>query len=150
MSERSLLDFFRSRWQEIARQFWPETPREQLQTALARLHAELELRQNDLLHLRKQVDKLHYRLKRREHRLAQLATPVQRTPMDDDVSAELNCQQRSIDRLRERLQECERGYARRLARWRQRKQKYTELHERLLFGSLPKPREEENDPDYPF
>lgn len=150
MSEPSFLELFRSRWQEIARLLWPETPREHLRSELARLDAELGRRQNRLLCLRKRIEKIHNSLKRREHRLAQFAALMQESPADARVSAELERQQRSIDRLRERLQERECGYARQLARLRQRKQTWAELRERLLSGSLPKSMEEESDPDYPF
>jgi gamma-glutamyl:cysteine ligase YbdK (ATP-grasp superfamily) len=150
MSRSSFLKLFRNRWQEISRQFWPETPREQLQSELACLDAELEGRQNRLLALRKRIEKLHYCLKRREHRVASLTDNVQRMTASADMSAELEGQQRSIDHLRERLQERERGYARRLARFRQRKQAWAKLHERLYSRVLPKSMEEESDADYPF
>lgn len=150
MSESSFLDLFRSRWQEIARQFWPESPREQVECELARLDAELERRQSHLLLFRKKTERLRHRLKHLEHRLALLASLVQKTPADTDALAELERRQRSIDRLRERLQERERGYARRLARLRQREQEWRELRERLLSGSLPKRLDEESDADYPF
>ena len=150
MSEPSFLELFRSRWQEIARQLWPETPREQLQSELARLDAELGRRQNRLLSLRKRIEKIHNSLNRRERRLAQLAALMQESPANADVSAELERQQRNIDRLRERLRERECGYARRLARLRRRKQAWAALRERLLSGTLPKSLSEESDPDYPF
>lgn len=143
MSEPSFLNLFRSHWQEIARQFWPETAREQVESELARLDAELQRRQNRLLLFRKKTERL-------KHRLTLLAALVQKTPTDSDALAELERQQRSMDRLRERLQERERGYARRLARLRQRKQMRAELRERLLSGSLPRPMDDEDDPDYPF
>lgn len=150
MSEPSFLDLFRSRWQEIVRQFWPETPRQQLQSELARLDAELGRRQKRLLLLRKRIEKIHNILKHRERRLAQLTALVQQTPADTDVSAKLERQQRNIDCLRERLQKRECSYARWLARLRQRKQEWAELRERLLSGPLPKTMDDESDPDYPF
>jgi chromosome segregation ATPase len=150
MSEPSLIDLFRSRWIEIARQFWPQSPREQLESKLARLDSELRQRQACLLLYRKKMDHLYYRLKRREHRLAWLSASMDKTPGDADVIAELERQRRSIDRLQERLQECEHGYACRLARLRQRKQQRDELRERLLSGWTPKPKDEQSDPDYPF
>lgn len=150
MSESSFLELFRSRCQEIARQFWPETLREQLQSELARLDLELRRRQNRLLALRKRIEKLHYCLKRREHRVASLTDNVQRMTASADMSAELEGQQRSVDQLRERLRERERGYARRLARFHQRKQAWAKLRERLFSGALPKSMEEESDADYPF
>lgn len=150
MSELSFLELFRSRWQEIARQFWPETPREQLQSELARLDAELGRRQSRLLFVRKRIEKIHHCLKRRERRLAQLAALAQKLPADADVSAELERRQRNIDCLRERLQQREYSYARRLARLRRRKQEWAALRERLLSGPLPKTMDDESDPDYPF
>jgi chromosome segregation ATPase len=150
MSESSFLELFRCRWQEIARQFWPQTPREQLQSELARLDAELGRRQNRLLILRKRIEKLHHYLNRGEHRLESLTALVQQMPAGADVNAKLERLQRYIDHLRERLQECECRYARQLARLRQRKREWVELRERLLSGALPKSMDEESDPDYPF
>ncbi len=150
MSESSFLDLFRSRWQEIARQFWPQTPREQLQSELSRLDAELGRRQDHLLALRKRIEQLHYCLKRREHRLASLLDKLQQTPAHASMSAELERQQRSVDHLRKRLRERESGYARRLARLRRRKQEWAKLRERLFSGALPKSMGEESDADYPF
>jgi chromosome segregation ATPase len=150
MSEPSFLELFRSRWQEIARQFWPQTPRQQAQSELERLDAELGRRQRRLLSLRKRMERLHNHLNRCEQRLAQLAALGQQAPADADVSSELECQWRRADCLRDRLQEREREYARRLARLRQRKRERAELRERLLSGSLPKPTGDESDPDYPF
>lgn len=150
MSESSFLQLFRSRCQEIARQFWPETPREQLQSELARLEAELEGLQNRLLLSRKRIERLHYCLKRRELRLASLTNTLQQTPAGAGLSAELKHQHRSANSLRERLWARERGYARQLARLRRRKQEWVNLRERLFSGELPKSMEEESDADYPF
>ncbi len=150
MSESSFLELFRSRWQEIARQFWPQTPHERLQSELARLDAELERRQSRLLCLRKRIEELHRYLKRREKCLAQLAALVQEMPADTNVSAELERQQRSLDHLRERVRQRERSYSQRLIRLRQRNQERAKLREQLLSGLLPKTLSEESDPDYPF
>lgn len=79
-----------------------------------------------------------------------LAALVQKTPMNAGVLAEWENQQRTVDRLRERIEERERVYVRRLARLRRRKQVRTELRVRLLSGSWPKPEDEESDLDYPF
>ncbi len=150
MSEPSFLELFRSRWQDIARQFWPETPRQQLQTELARRDAELGRRQNRLLLLRKRIEKLHHLLMVREQGLKQLVALVSKTPKDADLTARLQRYERKIELLRKLLEKHERGYARRLARLRQRKQERTELRGCLFSGSLPKPIDEENDLDYPF
>jgi predicted nucleic acid-binding Zn-ribbon protein len=150
MSESSFLERFRSRWQEIARQFWPETPREQLQSELTRLDAELRLRQNRLLSLRKRIEKLRYHLNGSERNMTRLVAPAQEMPAATTGGAELERRQRNIDRLRERLQKHERGYARRLARLRNLKEEWTELRERFLTGSLAKRTSDESDPGYPF
>jgi chromosome segregation ATPase len=150
MSKLSLLDLFRCRWQEIARQFWPETPRQQLKSELSRVEAELTRRQNRLLKARRKIEKIRHRLKRCERHLAQLASVAQQRPSDGGVNPRLECQRRSIARLQEHLQTRERSYSRRLARLRQRKQEWAELRERLLSGSVPKARDDERDADYPF
>ncbi|HEY7327525.1 MAG TPA: hypothetical protein VH592_07795 [Gemmataceae bacterium] len=150
MSEPSLLDLFCSRCLEIAREIWPATPREQLESELASVDAELSHRQSRLLFCRRRIEKLHDRLKRRENRLARLAASVQKIPTDASLIEVLERIQRGNGRLRERLQALEHGYARRLERFRQKKQKWSEFRERLLSGSLRKPEDEKSDPDYPF
>jgi len=150
MTESSFLKLFRSRWQEIARQFWPETPHEQLQSELARLDAELDRRQNRLLILRKRIERLRYDLNLRERNLTRQAAQAQEMRTATAVDPERKCRRRNIDRLRERLQKYERGYAQRLVRLRKLKQKRTQVRKRLLCGSLPKRTSDECDPDYPF
>ncbi|GEM_PF-6430148 len=150
MSEPSFLDLFRSRWQELARQLWPETPHEQLRLELTRLDAELRRQQSCLLLFRKRIEKIHDRLKHRQYCLELLTARMQKAPADGDAIAEREHQERYIDRLEERLRQLEHGYTRRLARLLLRKQKRAELRERLLSESLPKRMDEESDPDYPF
>jgi hypothetical protein len=150
MSEPSFLQLFRSRWQEIARQFWPETPREQLQSELARLDAELRRRQNRLLSLRKRIERRRHYLNGSERNMKRFVAPAQETPPATIMAAELERRQRNIDCLRDRLRKLERGYSQRLARLRKLKQEWTELRERFLSGSLPKRISDEGDPDYPF
>lgn len=150
MSASSLLDLFRSRWQEMAHQLWPQTAREQAKAELARLDVELARRQHRLLHCRKRIEKLHNDLKRRENRLAQLAALVQQTPTAAAALAELECWRGRITRLHDRVQEREHRYARQLARFGQQKQVRAELRERLLSGSLPKAMDDSSDPDYLF
>jgi hypothetical protein len=150
MSEPSFVQLFRSRWQEIARQFWPETPHEQLQSELAHLDAELRWRHNSLLSLKKRIEKLRYYLNCSEYKSKWLVAPAQKMPAATTGVTELERRQRNIDRLRERLQRHERGYAQRLARLRKLKQEWTELRERLLSGSFPKRVSDESDPEYPF
>ncbi len=149
MSRSSFLELFRNRWQEIARQLWPESPREQLQSELACLDAELR-RQNSLLSLQKRIERLRSYLNGSERKTKRLVAPAQGMPAVTAVCAESERRKRNIDRLRERLQRHERGYAQRLARLRKLKQEWTELRERLFSGSLPKRISDESDPDYPF
>lgn len=150
MSEDLFSHSFRYRWPEIVCQPWPQTPREQAQAKLERLDAELTQQQSRLLRLRKRIDKLHHRLQRGEIRLTMAAALVQKLPNSGGIVAEWEQQQHAVERLRERLQEGEVVYSRRLARLRKRKQERTELRVRLLCGSFPKPVGEESDPDYPF
>jgi chromosome segregation ATPase len=150
MSEPSLTDLFRLRWLESACLFWPETPRERLESKLAQLEAELVRRQNGLLLCRKKIEKLRDRLKRREHNLRLLATLLQKSPMNVDAYSDLNRQQQSIHRLYERLQQCECSYSKKLAGWRHRKREWTELRRRFLSGSFPKLSDEVSSQDYPF
>jgi uncharacterized membrane protein YccC len=141
--QSSFLRLFRSRWRKIARCFWPETPRQLLESTLARLDTELAQRQSRLFIIRKRIEKLYNLLNRHERRLDLLAAGMHEAPADAGAVADL-------ERLRERLQKCEHGYALRLARLRQRRQDRAELRERLLSGRLRKQVDEENDPDYPF
>jgi hypothetical protein len=150
MSKGSFIHSFRSNWQQIASQLWPQTPREQAQAELERLDAELAFRQTRLLLFQKKTEKIRNCLECRELRLSMLAALVQKTPMNTGVLAEWEHHQRTADCLRERLQERERVYARRLACFRRHKQIRTELRIRLVSGALPKAADEENDPDYPF
>jgi hypothetical protein len=150
MSEGSFIHSFRSNWQQIASQLWPQTPRERARAELERLDAELAFRQTRLLLFQKKTEKIRNCLECRELRLSMLAALAQKAPMNTGVWAEWEHQQRTADRLRERLQERERVYARRLARFRRQKQRRTELRIRLVAGSLPKSADEESDPDYPF
>jgi septal ring factor EnvC (AmiA/AmiB activator) len=150
MCEPSLLERFRSRWLEIARRLWPATPREQLESKLAAMDVELARRQDRLLYCRKRIDKLHDCLKRQEQRLALLASAVQRTPGEGVAVAGLERQRRLMHRLHERLHRLEHGYIRRLARLRERKQRWTELRELLVSGSVSERIQDNSDPDYPF
>ncbi|MHB1425515.1 MAG: hypothetical protein ACYC3I_20295 [Gemmataceae bacterium] len=150
MLKSDLIHLFHTRWQEIARHFWPEAPRQQVESELARFDAELERRQRHLLFLRKRIEKLHNSLKQREHRLELSAAQMHEALVDAGAVAELERRRRNVDRLRERVREREHDYALMLARLRQRKQKRVELRERLHSGSLPKQVEDESDPDYLF
>ena len=150
MSELSFLDLFRFRWQEIARQFWPESLHEQLQSKLARLDGELERRQNRLLFLRKRIERLHYYLNDGGRNLTQVVAQAQAMPAATTVGEELERRQRNIGRLRDRLQKYERRYAQWLARLRKLREEWTKLRERFLSKSLPKRVSDESDPDYPF
>lgn len=150
MSDDSFLHSFRSRWQEMVCQLWPKTPRERAKAELERLDAEVTQQQSHLLLFRKRIEKLHNRLERRELRVAMLGGLVQKMPMNAGVAAEWEHQQRAVDCLRECLQERECVYARRLARFRKRKQKRTELRVRLVSGMLPIRESDESDSDYPF
>ncbi len=150
MSDDSFLHSFRSLWQEMAYRHWPETPHERAKAELEHLDAELTRQKSRLLLFRKRIDKLHHSLERRELRLAMLAGLMQKLPTNAGAQAEWEHQQRTVERLRQRLQERERVYTRRLQRFRKRKQQRTELRVRLLSGKFPKWEDEENDPDYPF
>ncbi len=150
MSEGSFIHSFRSNWQQIASQLWPQTPRERAQAELERLDAELAFRQTRLLLFQKRTEKIRNCLECRELRLSMLAALLQKTPMNTGILAEWEHQQLAADRLRECLQERERVYARRLACLRRQKQIRTELRIRLVSGSLPKSADEESDPYYPF
>jgi chromosome segregation ATPase len=150
MSEESFLHLFRSRWHEIASQFWPQTPRERAKAELERLDAELARRQSRVLIFLKRIEKLRNILEQREQRLGLFAALMQKMPKSTGVLAEWEHRQQTVNHLRERLQELEEVYARRLSRLRRWKQKRTELRVRLLAGSFPKPVDEENDLDYPF
>jgi hypothetical protein len=150
MSEGSFIHSFRSNWQQIASQLWPQTRRERAQAELERLDAELAHRQTRLLLFQKRTEKIRNCLECRELRLSMLAAVARKTPMNTAVLAEWEHQQRTADYLRECLQERERVYARRLACLRRQKQIRTELRIRLVSGALPKEVDEGNDPDYPF
>lgn len=150
MPEDSFLHSFGSQWREMVCHLWPQTPRERAQAELARLDAELTQRQSRLLLFRKKIEKLRHCLEHRELRLSMLAALAKNTPLNAGVRAEWEQQQQTVERLRERIEERERVYARRLARLRKQKQQRTELRVQLLSGMWPKPEDEESDSDYPY
>ena len=151
MSLFTVCRLLRSRWCSLARILWPDTLRQQVQSELQRLDGELGRRHQRLLKYRQKIEKLHARLKHREHRMAFLASQVLDGTGTRAIE-EFAYRCRGIDRLRERLQERERAYEGLLDHFRRRKQQRSAVREQLLC-SPPLHRidnEEESDSGYPF
>jgi flagellar biosynthesis chaperone FliJ len=141
MSTFPFRQLLRSRWENFARLVWPPTRRRQTPSERNHLSEELRRRQRCLLQCRQKIEKLRdylHRCERRLHLLASLAR--------DGTSLEaLARRRRTIDRLRERLQDCEGAYDHLLARFQRRDQRWAELGDPL--GSSPLSRRITNHED---
>jgi Tfp pilus assembly protein PilN len=108
----ALCNTFRSRWQALTQQLWPETPRESSERELARLQGELARRYRRLLDRRSRIEVVRARLTEQEKRIVELSrqAPLAAGKRNSDLTASLHRLQRLAERNRDRLQEHEEVY----------------------------------------
>jgi hypothetical protein len=134
MPQPALCRLFRSRWQALKQQLWPDTTQERTERELDRLKVELSRRYRRLLLRRCRIERVQVRLAKQEQRIDELTRQTLDTCGEQTLELETTIQhlQCSAQCNRDRLREHEEAYRSQLEILERKKH----LHLALLRGDV--------------